>query len=85
MGSVSGHRTVSCGYEVNIYAFYFFFQLNRINSFKKEKQSCVWRYMPVIPALGSQKQGVEVSSEASLVYVVSARPVRTVHQGSVSK
>lgn len=29
--------------------------------------------MPVIPAFGSQKQEVEVSSEANLVYIMSAR------------
>lgn len=39
----------------------------------------------LIPALGSQKQEVEESSEASLVYLVSARSIRTMHQDLFSK
>lgn len=31
--------------------------------------------MPVIPALGSQKQEAEVISEVCMVYILSARPM----------
>lgn len=39
----------------------------------------------MIPAFGSQKQEVEVSSEASLVYIMSDRSMRTMCQDPVSK
>ena len=46
--------------------------------------SWAWWHMPLIPALGRQRQWVS-EFEASLVYRVSSRTARTIQRNPVSK
>jgi hypothetical protein len=43
-----------------------------------------WRPLPLIPALGRQRQILIFELEASLVYIVSSRTARATHRDPVS-
>jgi hypothetical protein len=62
-------------------SFQLFFEVNQFNSCLLNQ---VWWYTPLIPAVGRQRQVVLCEFKASLVYLVSSRPVWAAYRDPVS-
>jgi hypothetical protein len=81
-GSIS--ISVKLTFYGKIYEKYYGCSLEMGDTFEKERFSPAWWHMPLIPALGRQRNAIS-EFEASLVYGVRSMTARAIQRNPVSK